>query len=319
MAEQVTIEGKEYISSKRASELSGYAQDYIGQLARGGQIDAQRVGGLWFVFMPALESYKEKAESYKPEPPVRIPNTDPESLLTFDGKDYVSAARAAKITGYHQDYVGQLARSGTILSRQVGNRWYVERLGITAHKREKDALLAAVQVESVGLVRSSSTQMPEADIGEIDEGDAYMTYTHDEADLIPAFGPPQDDTVASTFSRTDIETEARRSSQVAPVRRVTMKDINPPEQQFDGRKKASRVPVKSISYAAIAASVLAVIVVLTIGITTLKGGSMYAAAGAVANRSGVVSTVLQGVEAVAGKVGDVLEAVIVRDLVYKRS
>ena len=34
MSDEMQIEGKPYISSKRASELSGYAQDYIGQLAR---------------------------------------------------------------------------------------------------------------------------------------------------------------------------------------------------------------------------------------------------------------------------------------------
>jgi hypothetical protein len=49
MSDEMVIEGKTYISSKRAAQVSGYAQDYIGQLARGGAIDAQRVGGLWFV------------------------------------------------------------------------------------------------------------------------------------------------------------------------------------------------------------------------------------------------------------------------------
>ena len=46
MAEEVVLEGREYISSKRASEITQYSQDYIGQLARGGVIDAKRVGGL---------------------------------------------------------------------------------------------------------------------------------------------------------------------------------------------------------------------------------------------------------------------------------
>ncbi|RJR13503.1 hypothetical protein C4585_01885, partial [Candidatus Parcubacteria bacterium] len=139
MNDEITIEGTSYVSSKRASELSEYAQDYIGQLARGGYIDCQRIGGLWYVSMPSLLQYKEQAEKERPVPPEPKVHKEPESLVFFDGKEFVSASRASKLCGYTQDYVGQLARAGKILSRQVGNRWYVDREGIVAHKKEKDA------------------------------------------------------------------------------------------------------------------------------------------------------------------------------------
>lgn len=38
-----------YISSKRASRVSGYAQDYVGQLVRMGKLSATKVGKSWFV------------------------------------------------------------------------------------------------------------------------------------------------------------------------------------------------------------------------------------------------------------------------------
>lgn len=38
-----------YISSKRASRLTGYAQDYIGQLVRLKKVSATKVGKAWFV------------------------------------------------------------------------------------------------------------------------------------------------------------------------------------------------------------------------------------------------------------------------------
>src|SRR5262249_40094997 len=41
-------------------------------------------------------------------------------------------------------------------SRQMGSRWYVERDALIAHKKEKDAMLRAVQAESVGLRRPVS-------------------------------------------------------------------------------------------------------------------------------------------------------------------
>ena len=49
--------GKLYISSKRASEMSGYAKDYIGQLVRGGKLEAVRVGRAWFVLETSLKSH----------------------------------------------------------------------------------------------------------------------------------------------------------------------------------------------------------------------------------------------------------------------
>lgn len=47
--EELEIQGRKYISSKRASELTGYAKDYIGQLARSEKVPASRVGRAWYV------------------------------------------------------------------------------------------------------------------------------------------------------------------------------------------------------------------------------------------------------------------------------
>ncbi len=152
MVHDINLGGTIYISSKRAAEITGYAQDYVGQLARAGSIEAKRVSGLWYVIEASLIKYKESADEYKPEPPSRdgaIQN--PEVTVSFDGKDYISAHRASKITGYNQDYVGHLARSGQILSRQIGNRWYVDRESLLVHKNQKDSMLASVQSDSVGL------------------------------------------------------------------------------------------------------------------------------------------------------------------------
>ena len=115
MSDEVHIGDQTYISSKRAAQISGYAQDYIGQLCRSGLIEAQRIGGLWYVVLDSLYKHKQKADSYVPVAPRREPSTEAESLVSFDGKDYVSASRAAELTGYHRDYVAQLGRAGTIL------------------------------------------------------------------------------------------------------------------------------------------------------------------------------------------------------------
>lgn len=56
--DEVTIDGKVYISSKRAAEITGYAKDYVGQLCREGYIDAKMVGRGWYVLESSIRSHR---------------------------------------------------------------------------------------------------------------------------------------------------------------------------------------------------------------------------------------------------------------------
>ncbi len=180
------VDGKEYIPSKRAATLSGYTQDYIGQLARAGVIDARRIGGLWHVNLASVQEHKAKADTYVPVPPGRqdTQQSSTDHVISLDGKAYVSSVRAAAVTGYNQDYVTQLAREGKVISRQIGNRWYVAQDGILAHKREKDGLLAAVQAESVGLGRKDVSEAIKEPAHKEEEHPFY-TYSQDARPLMP--------------------------------------------------------------------------------------------------------------------------------------
>jgi hypothetical protein len=61
--DELEIQGKKYISSKRASELTGYAKDYVGQLARAGKVPGTRVGRAWYVEESALLSHQGQEEA----------------------------------------------------------------------------------------------------------------------------------------------------------------------------------------------------------------------------------------------------------------
>ena len=52
--DELVVDGKKYINSRMASQLTGYAKDYIGQLVRQGKVEARRVGRAWFVLEEAL-------------------------------------------------------------------------------------------------------------------------------------------------------------------------------------------------------------------------------------------------------------------------
>lgn len=54
--------------------------------------------------------------------------------LTLDQQKYLSSKRAAQITGYAKDYVGQLCREGRVKARLVGRNWYVLESSILEHR-----------------------------------------------------------------------------------------------------------------------------------------------------------------------------------------
>lgn len=311
MSDEISVEGKEYVSSKRASQMSGYAQDYIGQLARKGMIDAQRVGGLWYVSMDSLHAYKEKSETFTPEPPKRE-DVPQDTLLSFDGRDFVSAARASEITGYHQDYVGQLARSGTILSKQVGNRWYVDREALRAHKTEKDALLAAVQSQSVGLTKPSEVSSASHEHSYAGAG-PFLTYTKDDRDLMPF---PETASPESEMHREDaLESlgEVRRVP-IHIVRRAERERVDPVANM--SHRSSSRKYGKTIFYGTFATAALTIVIVLSFGFSSLKESSTYTLATIRSTAS--VGSVLDRADAIAGKLGAWLEHILVPELSYKR-
>ena len=60
--------------------------------------------------------------------------------LYLKGKKYISASRAADITGYANDYIGQLCRSKKITATLVGRGWYVLESEILDHKNKNLSL-----------------------------------------------------------------------------------------------------------------------------------------------------------------------------------
>lgn len=57
-----------------------------------------------------------------------------DSELLFEGKKYISASRASKITGYNSDYIGQLCRRGELDCRRIGRVWFVGEKSLSLHK-----------------------------------------------------------------------------------------------------------------------------------------------------------------------------------------
>ncbi|MBU6231463.1 hypothetical protein KGP36_02240 [Patescibacteria group bacterium] len=58
MKDSFIFEGKKYISARRASEISDYAADYIGQLCRAQKLDCRMIGRSWFVTEESIRSHQ---------------------------------------------------------------------------------------------------------------------------------------------------------------------------------------------------------------------------------------------------------------------
>lgn len=82
MNSDLYFEGKKYISSSRAAKISGYVNDYIGQLCRDGKLDARMVGRSWYVALDSLISHKNSfASGTRSKGTLKIENETAEAPL----------------------------------------------------------------------------------------------------------------------------------------------------------------------------------------------------------------------------------------------
>ena len=312
MSDELILNGKTFVSSKKAAESTGYARDYIGQLSRGGLIEAERVGGLWYVSMDSLENYEKNAEIAKSFSPISAGSKEAESMLSFEGKDYISASRASKLTGYNQDYVGQLARGGKIPSKQIGNRWYVDRDALVRHKSEKDALLAAVQAEAVGLKQSAdivrhTPTMPPEHVLVLPQ----VNYTHESADLIPLIPEKthQEHFPVSNFS--EIKPRLQEVTAMPRQEPVRIAPVMPQKPTY----VIKRIPKSNKKrYVRAAVGVLTIIVVFSVGITTFSQSASFAGI----RDSKNLSKMTAGAGSAVIAMGDIIENIVSPELVYNR-
>ena len=69
--DEILIEEKKYISSKRAASVTGYAKDYVGQLCREGRVPARLVGRSWYVLESAINDHRFGNEMPKESPAIK--------------------------------------------------------------------------------------------------------------------------------------------------------------------------------------------------------------------------------------------------------
>jgi len=104
---------QKFLSLKEAAEILNYAPDYIGFLIRKGQIPGKKIYSrvMWQVSQQAILDYLDRKGQK-----IRQAN---DWLNLIKNQKYISLKDAAKITGYHSDYVGWLIRNGKIPGKKI--------------------------------------------------------------------------------------------------------------------------------------------------------------------------------------------------------
>ncbi|MCH7530029.1 hypothetical protein IIB50_02850 [Patescibacteria group bacterium] len=60
--EELIFGGKKFVSARRASRITGYTKDYIGQLSRADKIEARLVGRNWYIEEESLLTHRKQTK-----------------------------------------------------------------------------------------------------------------------------------------------------------------------------------------------------------------------------------------------------------------
>lgn len=106
--------------------------------------------------------------------------------ITIGDKIYVSSKRAAKITGYAKDYVGQLCREGRVEARLVGRSWYVLESSIREHRFGKEEVGEEAELKAVPEIAPEAVEEPKTVVASTWQA---PTYAAEVPQAVPELAP----------------------------------------------------------------------------------------------------------------------------------
>lgn len=178
--------------------------------------------------------------------------------LIFSGKKYISSKRAAQITGYAKDYVGQLARAGKVPGTRVGRAWYVDEEALLAHVNSEHTA-DSPENAVVEPIRETAAYNPSSSVKTIPTYALYqpknvtktwetVKYLVDDDDLLPMLTKRpsiQTDEISSKniviSSITSAQNNSSRPYAAAQRVQVLMDGILPPQPVLRVAKPARHV------------------------------------------------------------------------------
>ncbi|MBP6858716.1 MAG: hypothetical protein KBC33_02710, partial [Candidatus Pacebacteria bacterium] len=112
--------------------------------------------------------------------------------IIIEGREFISVGRAAEITKYTKDYVGQLCRGGKVAARMIGRTWFIDRESLSAYKNSIDSGVAqaahaqaVLYAENQAAKAASRVQTSPASVSIPLEKAVGITYVADAGAALP--------------------------------------------------------------------------------------------------------------------------------------
>jgi hypothetical protein len=178
--------------------------------------------------------------------------------LVIDDKKYISSKRAAKLTGYAKDYIGQLCREGRVSARLVGRSWYVlesaiqdHRFGTQPQTEDNEPSVSATGKEEEKSEQETITSTWEMPKYEADTVEYLPSINRLRAISYPPLEAPSD--VLQTQEREEVVREPSLSPENASITIDTQKventeshQIQPLESENETSEEAKNIPIHTI-------------------------------------------------------------------------
>lgn len=185
--------------------------------------------------------------------------------LTIGDKVYISTKRAAALTGYAKDYIGQLCREGRVEAKLVGRSWYVREESLRGHRfgEEETSQPAVTEDKAARFMEITYTPEPIQTLPSVAKpAPVVVAKEAPPAPVAPIEGEPVRMHIAHSTP-----TLARAVDVLAPAPRPTKKPVAAPARRapVQGRARKSYLVLKAI---------LTALVLLVVSIAVIGSGSL---------------------------------------------
>jgi hypothetical protein len=154
---------------------------------------------------------------------------------------YISSKRAAKMSGYARDYIGQLVRMGKLKATKVGRAWFVDEKGIIAIISGKRNLPSVLTEDDRTYANATPGTMQATATVSYPKTWSQIHYMHDDTSLLPT-SDSRDMAINNEYARTTQITHSRDTA----VEKVRITKSSPVQRNFIGSARTASVSVRSM-------------------------------------------------------------------------
>lgn len=158
---ELKLNGRTYLSTKRAAEITGYTTDYVGQLARGGKVDAQLVGRNWYIEEESIKKHKfgeaavvvKKLEEEPAAPALEV-------LVQSAEENDIELNKVPEEVEVVENIESHRDEDPVVAMESVWQEWYKAQRSVPAEEEEVFLRKSSIEEVSTNEVEEVSEEVP---------------------------------------------------------------------------------------------------------------------------------------------------------------